>query len=256
MITHDDIFLKIFEEKQQKSKTKLNNYIKKQGDEQTHDLRTSIRRLEATYLIIPKSYKTRKSDKFVKSYKKFFQLNSKIRDFDVIIDKFTKCGFTKDSKIIQYLRQQKQKNLKQTVKEAKKLSKIKIVKLESLDSGKILKKYEKKIIFLIDSIQHLMTIVISNESKIAELHSMRKLGKKLRYVFEIDPNNSYQHMIDNMKTFQNLLGSIHDCDICIDFIEKRSKKFPELKPVLIYQKNMRNKIYKQLKINLSDTKIG
>lgn len=255
MIYVDNIFLKLFEEKQDKSKKRLEEYIQKQETKQIHDLRTSIRRLEATYLIFPKSCKTKKTDKFVACYKRLFKKNSPIRDSDVILGRLLKNGIAKDSGVIQYLKKRKEKRIKVIFKDVKKLSKLNKTKLKEIDYERILTKYEKRIFSLIEEIQNLIPVVVSDESKIAKLHYMRKISKKLRYVLEIDPKNSYQHVIDNMKSFQELLGNIHDCDITLVFLKKQSKKFPELKPLITKEQSLRRQIFRKLSISLSDKKL-
>ncbi len=254
MITEPDPFLDIFQEKQDKSKNRLEEYIQKQGNKQIHDLRTSIRRLEAAYFIFPKSCKTKKTDNFVASYKKLFKKNSSIRDFDVIHDRLLKNGLLENSDVIHYLTKRKEKKIKDVFKDTKKLSKLNKTKLKEIDSKRILAKYEKKIFSLIEEIQNLIPIVISDESKIAKLHYLRKLAKRLRYVLETDPKNSYQHVIVSMKSLQELLGKIHDCDITVDFLKKNSKKFPELKPLITKEQDLRSQIFKKLASNLSNKK--
>lgn len=254
MISEPNPFLDIFQEKQNKSKKRLEEYLQKRGYEQIHDLRTSIRRLEAAYFIFPKSSTTKKTDDFVARYKKLFKKNSLIRDSDVIIERLLKNGIQKDSDVIHYLTKRKEKRIKSIFDEVKKLSKLKVTKLKEIDPERISTKYEKKIFSLIDEIQHLIPVVISDESKIAKLHYMRKLVKKLRYVLEIDPKNSYRRFIDNMKSFQERLGQIHDCDVTLDFLKKNSKKFPELNPLIIKEQDFRSQIFKKLAANLSDKK--
>ena len=125
MTTDDNIFLKIFEEKQDRSKKRLDEYLKNPDSEQVHDLRTSIRRLEASYIILPKSCKTKKTNYFVKSYKSLFRKNRSIRDADVIVERLEKNAILTNSTIFQYLLKRKEKKLKEAIKEAKKLSKLK-----------------------------------------------------------------------------------------------------------------------------------
>jgi CHAD domain-containing protein len=248
----DNIFLKTFQEKQAKSKKRLGDYIKESGEEQIHDLRTSIRRLEAAYLVLPKSCKRKKTDYFVSSYKSLFKKNSPIRDSDIIHEKLVNGGLPKTSAAMQFLVNRKEKKLKSTLQDAKKLSKLKISKIKTTSPEKILQKYERTILVLTEKIQGLIPVVISDESKIDELHLMRKTAKKLRYVLELDSNSSYQHVIDSMKSFQQLLGEIHDCDVALDFLEKHSEKFPELKPLIPREQNIRSQIYKKLATSLSD----
>lgn len=252
MSPEDNFFQKIFQEKQVISKKRLDNYLKVQGENQIHDLRTSIRRLEATYLIIPNSCKKKKTNDFVSSYKSLFRKNSSVRDLDVILGKLLKNGLEEDSDIIKYLDTQKNKKLRNILKDAKKLTKLKVSSIKKTSNKKMIKKYEKIIFSLITKIQYNLPIVTSDESKIKELHSMRKTAKKLRYVLEIDPNDSYRSILEKIKSFQEFLGKIHDCDITINFLEKQSKKIPNLEPIILKEQKIRSQIYQNLANSLSE----
>ena len=247
----DNVFQKIFQEKQHDSKKRLGDYLNEQGEKQIHDLRTSIRRLEATYLIFPNSFKRKKMDDFVSTYKSLFRKNSKLRDFDVIITKLLNNGLTEESDPIKHLIRQKEKRIKETLKEAKNASKLKIPQIKNGNSEKIIPKYERTISSLMQKIQDYIPVVASDKSKIDELHFMRKTAKKLRYILEIEPSDSYRHLINSMKLLQKILGNIHDCDMIINFLKKYSRKFPELKSLIPKEEEIRNQIYKKLSDSLS-----
>ena len=249
------IFQKIFQEKGTTSKKRLREYVEEQGEEQIHNLRTSIRRLESAYLVFPKSCKRKKTDVFVSSYKSLFRKNSPIRDLDIIYEKLVNTGLSKNSDILQFLVKHKEKKLRNTLKDAKKLSKLKMPKIKEISDTETLQKYERTISTLIDKIQKSIPIVASDESKIDELHSLRKTAKKLRYVLELDPDDSYHQTLTSMRSFQRLLGDIHDCDVTLDFLETYSKKFPELKSLILKEQNVRTQTYKKLAVALSDSKI-
>ena len=87
MSMKNDFFQNIFHEKQVQSKKQLDDFLKEPGEKQIHDLRTSIRRLQALYIIFPNSCKRKKTDYFVSSYNLLFKKNSSIRDLDVIFEK-------------------------------------------------------------------------------------------------------------------------------------------------------------------------
>jgi CHAD domain-containing protein len=248
------VFQKTFQEKGTIAKKRLREYIEEQREEQIHNLRTSIRRLESAYLVFPKSCKRKKTDVFVSSYKSLFRKNSIIRDLDVIYEKLD-AELSKNSDVLQFLVKHKEKKLSNILKDAKKLSKLKIPKIKEISDTKILQKYERTISSLIDKMQKYIPVVASDESQIDELHSLRKTAKKLRYVLELDPDNSYHHTIVSMRTFQRFLGEIHDCDISIDFLKAYSNKFPELQSLILKEQNTRTQIYKRLAISLSDSKI-
>ena len=247
----ESIFQSIFYEKQVKSKNSLEEFLKEPDEKQIHHLRTSIRRLEAVYSVFPNSCKRKKTDCFVLSYKSLFKKNSSIRDSDVIITRLLENGLAENSDIIKKITKKKKNRLKEAKKDAKAVSGLEFSELKKPDTEKIIQKYNKIVFSLLKNIEDSIPVVISDESKVKELHLLRKTAKKLRYILEIEPNDSYRHMIDSMKSFQTFLGSIHDCDITLDFLKKYSKKYPEVKPIIIHEKEIRNTLYSKLAKSLS-----
>ncbi len=72
---------------------------------------------------------------------------------------------------------------------------------------------------------------IQDVSNVDDLHAMRIAGKNLRYVMECFAqiySNQLKSQLSVMKTAQELLGNIHDCDVWITelpgFIENEQKK--------------------------------
>lgn len=246
MITTFKIFPQIFREKQEKSKKRLEEFLKNSGEKQIHDLRTSIRRMEAAYLVFPNSFKNKKTNNFVYAYKSFFKKISILRDFDVIADNLLKNGLTENSELIKYIVEKREKKIKNLLKKAKKLSRLKITSIRNGNHSKIAPKYEKIIFSNVQKIQDFLPIISSDESKIKELHMMRKTAKKLRYLLEIEPEENYSHLVSNMKHFQEILGDIHDYDITIDFLRKNSKKFSESLDIIKKQEEIRSITYQNL----------
>ena len=70
---------------------RLDDYIKNPNEENIHNIRTAIRRLQATYISLPKKLrKKKKIREFVIKSKELFRINSKIRDYDIISEKLSK----------------------------------------------------------------------------------------------------------------------------------------------------------------------
>jgi CHAD domain-containing protein len=83
-------------------------------------------------------------------------------------------------------------------------------------------------------------LVITDESKVVELHEVRKNTKKLRYLIELvlpkdndgsdnvgaknkinTPNKSMSHeILEHLEKIQKMLGDIHDYDIVIDYLNR------------------------------------
>src|SRR6476661_9473280 len=75
----------------QRVNNKLDDYLKDPNEEQIHDIRTAIRRLRASDQLLPKAFRHKKKIKeFVAKSMELFSINSKIRDYDIILEMLSK----------------------------------------------------------------------------------------------------------------------------------------------------------------------
>jgi len=63
--------------------------------------------------------------------------------------------------------------------------------------------------------------VVSNESKVKELHLLRLEVKKLRYLLELTDGKPKELAV--LPKWQDNLGMIHDIDVAIAFVEDHSR---------------------------------
>ena len=84
-------FLTRLSENLQRVNNRVNKYLKSPNAKQIHDVRTAIRRLDATFLILPKKNRSGSSlSEYVLKCKELFKVNSEIRDLDIIYEKLQK----------------------------------------------------------------------------------------------------------------------------------------------------------------------
>ena len=86
-----DTYLDKSERNIQRVSNKLDDYIKEPNEENIHDIRKAVRRLEASYRSLPskKVRNKRVIREYVKYSKELFRINSQIRDFDIIGEKLS-----------------------------------------------------------------------------------------------------------------------------------------------------------------------
>ena len=226
------------------------------NEENIHEIRICIRRIEAAYFILPNSCKTKKSEMYVKQLKKFFSLSNKIRDYDIILKKLNELQYNQESKLMLMLMRNKLKQISKLIKFAKNLSKLKEPKIKF--SKKSSGKFEKKTLVLIKKFREYVPIVIEDELKVEELHSMRKTIKKIRYILELkeEENNqeSFKDIISHMKQLQKILGEIHDIDIFVSYLLRKESIVRDLPIIIKSEKTERNVKYKVLVSALSSFK--
>ena len=211
--------------------SKTNSYIKNSNEKNIHDVRTSIRRFNAAFLVLPKRYRKGclLSD-YNQLANKFFRINSELRDMDIIQEKLNAYPETDQRNIvIDLLKKNRQSNLEGAKSIALSLQNMhsnKILDKMDITEKELQKRYNKLLFELISKIETNFLIVITNTLKIKELHELRKDCKKLKYILELlvkDNNNKKNITMKLIKTLQNIqdiLGNIRDYDITIDYLKK------------------------------------
>ena len=252
-----EIFLNKSERNIQRVNNKLDDYLKDPNEEQIHDIRTATRRLRATYQSLPNSIRNKKRLKeFVAKSKEIFSLNSKVRDYDIILEMLSKYteemsspkreqqqvshssqAIANISKSLETLRNRRLTDAKTVVVELRKLA---VPKLDNNKINKSEKELRKRFNSIVgkfaDSIEKNYPVVLSSSKRLAELHEMRKDCKKLRYLLELLPvgtdgkdegKDKVSQLIEELEKVQNMLGAIHDYDTTITYIQKYLENHPK-----------------------------
>ena len=232
-------FLTKLHENLQRVDNRINKYLKDPKAKNIHDIRTSIRRLNAAYSTLPKKYRTGSSmSAYILSCKELFKINSEIRDLDIIYEKLQKYP-PNDSriKIIDTLKGIRVTKLEYAKNIALVLNNTDVSKL--LDEIKVTqkeleKRHNKIVTNLISKIETNFPIVITDSTKIEELHDLRKACKKLRYMLELLPseNKKALQMGKTLQKIQDILGTIHDYDFTINYLELNEQPSNEIREII------------------------
>ena len=228
------VFLKKFEKSVENFYQKLCDYIPNPNDENIHDIRVSIRRLESAYQILPKNARNQKSIReYVKYAKKLFKINAEIRDCDIICANMELHYSNKTQDLLSTLKSSRSEQVKDAGKLALEISRLDIPKITktSIKKSKLIKRYLKILDGIILDIHKNSIIALGDEKKITELHTLRKNFKKLRYTLELASNKKTTHdILQNLKNIQDILGEIHDSDIIIDYLKNvdRDSKYSDI----------------------------
>ena len=215
------LFLKKFEKIIDKFSRTLQDYIKNSNDENIHDIRVVVRRLETAYQVLPKSVrKSAKIKNYVKQAKLLFKLNAKIRDFDIICAKMESKYQDKTHEMVTSLKKSTIEKLQNANELALKIQDLSVPKIPTnIKKSKLNKRYLKVLDRIELDIQKNTIIALADEKRIEELHMLRKDFKKLRYSLELISNKERtSQVLKNLKDIQDTLGHIHDSDIIIDYL--------------------------------------
>ena len=205
---------------------RTNAYIKNSNEKNIHDVRTSVRRFNSTFLSLPKKYRTGPMllSEYNQIANKLFKVNSKIRDYDIIFNILN--NYPQNSQrdlVIDSIKKDRQSNLEKAKTIAislKDLGSNEVVDKMNITERELQKRYNKVVSNLISKIELNFPIVITNAKKIEELHQLRKDCKKMRYMLELLPEENTD-AIELKKIFEKIkdhLGCIHDFDITIYYL--------------------------------------
>jgi CHAD domain-containing protein len=224
-------FAKNFDQGANTLKRALNNYIDDPSVDNIHDIRTATRKLQASFRLLPK--KMRKKNpirEFMEQSKKLFKINTETRDLDIIQGRLEKYASHRGYKDLVMMMRSKRNN---RVKEAKKvaviLDKVKIpsIRAQDIQQAKLQARFDKSVRRLSDKIEKILPVVADDESKVKELHTLRKDCKKLRYFLELSAEDKQiTSRVSKLKEWQSLLGMICDIDITIEYLNYVKSALP------------------------------
>jgi CHAD domain-containing protein len=243
-------FLTKLSENLQRVNTRASKYLKTPNAKQIHDIRTAIRRLDATYLMLPKKNRTGSSlSDYVLKCKQFFKLTSEIRDLDIIYEKLQKYpSSTRRNGVMQALKVSRNTNLQRAKTIARSListDTTKIIDRIGVTERELQKRYEKMISKFISEIESTFPAVLRNPSQLEELHDLRISCKKLRYLLELLPveRNKILKIRKTLQKLQDILGAIHDYDFTIEYLCSLGQLSIEIKEIIAIEKEERNAKY-------------
>ena len=255
-------FLTKLSENLQSVNNKINKYLKKPNAKQIHDIRTSIRRLDATFSTLPKKYRNGSClSKYVLQCKELFKINSEIRDFDIIIEKLQKYPSSgQRDNIIEDLKKTRLARLER--------AKTIAVPLKSIDTATILdelgvtekelqKRFLKIVSRLIFTIDSIFPVVLSNPQELEKMHDLRISCKKLRYMLELLPNNNKLAVQtrESLKKIQDNLGSIHDSDFTIGYLKSLPQSSKQIQEIIDKENDHRRLQFERF-LNYSKRRLG
>jgi CHAD domain-containing protein len=206
---------------------RVNDYIKDSNENNIYDIRTAIRRLDASFRSSPKKLrKKNKIYKFVKTSKRLFKINSKIRDYDIICKKLEKYSsdpiYRKATESLKRRRKTKLASARKISVSLKHLPRPNINE-KDIPPKRLEMRFNHVVCRLHERIDLDLPVVLTNANRINEIHEMRKDCKRLRYLLEVlpDQNDKEIHkMIAELEDIQDLLGSIHDSDTMIAYLKR------------------------------------
>ena len=256
-------FITKLQENTKRVDKRVSDYIADSNEANIHDIRTAIRRVDASFRSLPKKIsKKGKVYDYALLTKQLFKINSQVRDYDIIYGKLEKYSSEPVyTKLTEALKKRRNAKLRKARKIAMLLRKLPSPKInqDDISNKKLQKRFTKVISKFSDKIELNFPVVLTNADKIRELHEMRKDCKKLRYLLEILPNqdNEIAKTITELEEAQDMLGVIHDDDITISYLRRlrQPEKVHHILEGVISERNQKYEEFVEFsKRNLSKSK--
>ena len=197
-----------------------------ESEKNIHDVRTAIRRLDATFPLLPKKVRRRHRGS-IEKYRAFLKASSNARDCDIIAGRISTLGNLDTTD----LQKKKKAELAKATRLARPLKKSPAMRLAGAPDSKRIGKVVHR---LAGRIGKMLPVVLSDSSKVEELHRLRKDFRKMRYVLEMVPAGDRKGYVKKafritgrdiaLKELQALLGLIHDSDITIEYLRGKGDR--------------------------------
>ena len=218
---------------------RLEAYPATSDPETVHRMRTALRRMDSAYQVIPKAARTPSSDKVVADLMDFFRMNGRIRNLDIMLEKLQWYGYGPDSEPAMAITRLRKRRHKKTLRAARRLQHLEEPNLKDIPATPPdTEKLELDILQLVG-------VVSGDESKIDELHTLRKLVKQLRYTLEATPGSDAE-TVQCLRYLQGLMGDIHDCDMFLAYMKKHGRAMNVRPSTILAEGALRHRGYKRL----------
>ena len=185
-----------------------------------HDLRVAARRIQMMRRIMPRSVRDSQGPKrFDLALRMTLKATSKLRDMDTLTDTLKSYGDSLPSGLLVNLENQRSDASARAKVAIGALCEIPAPELDASGlSGKRLSKKLRKGLRKHSMVaSSLLKEALIDESKAAELHSLRKEVKRMRYLAELA--NEPPGRLLPLTKWQESLGAIHDIDVAIAYLK-------------------------------------
>ncbi|MDA4129776.1 MAG: CHAD domain-containing protein [Thaumarchaeota archaeon] len=234
-LKYDGTFSKRFSQQRKNLDARLKSLQKDASPDSIHDVRTSIRRVEAAFQLLPKRFRKRsKACRYISGSKKLFKSMSPVRDIDILISNLADLQSISTVKtVLMTLRSERDRRIREILGRAKSLNELKAPKLRKnkLASFQIMKRKRRVLQGLQWRIAELVPLVLQDYEKVDEVHNLRKYCKRLRYTLELVLSEEERDFAGLMEEWQKALGSVRDLDLTAEYIAKNGLE-SELKQYL------------------------
>jgi len=217
-------------------KKRLSEFLDEPSEKSLHDLRTAIRRADASVSALPRTFRERrKTRRLSVKLEDLMRRSAKVRDLDTVRARLSAYPTsTAHSRLLRRIEKDRRRRLRLTRDSAasiRKLSSLCPDAKEFADKEGLSKRLEKVVKKLNARVNRMLPVVLANPDDTKALHSLRKDCKRMRYTLELTPvQGENPRLLKTLISWQDLLGSVRDGDVVIGYLEglERSSTIDEI----------------------------
>ena len=188
--------------------------------DEIHDLRVATRRIQVMRGLMPRKVRNSKDSKaFNFALKSVMKATSQLRDLDTLMVTLKSFKGNLPPGILVNLENQRSDSAARAKVTIGALAGVQVPALDTskLRGKKLSRRFRKGARKHSREASSLLTQVLNDESKVVELHSLRKEAKKMRYMLELADKTPKR--FSPLAKWQESLGAIHDLDVAIAYLK-------------------------------------
>ena len=196
--------------------------------EAIHDLRVAARRVQAMVRVLPKGVRrSKRAREFRAAVGSLLKSTSQIRDMDTLTETLQVERTSLPGELLRSLENERSDLAATSRPVVMAFMRVRTPLLDSsqINPKKLARRLRKEVDEELQMVSTLLPEVTGSESKIKELHTLRKEVKKLRYVMELAEGTASE--LRNLTEWQEALGAAHDIDVAIEYLRASGWKVPE-----------------------------
>ena len=188
--------------------------------DEIHDLRVAARRIQVMRRLMPRGVRDSQDSKtFNLALRSLMKATSQLRDMDTLMVTLKSYRSSLPSGILVGLENQRSDSAARAKATVGTLASIPVPELDTskLRGKRLSRRFRKGVRRHSRKASLLLTQVLDDESKVVELHSLRKEAKKLRYLLELADKTPAR--MSSLSKWQDSLGAIHDLDVAVAYLK-------------------------------------
>lgn len=247
-------FSRGFTSNEQALAARIQLFLRRQAEDEVHQLRTAIRRYEAGFRLLPKSL--RRDDEaasHMAKAMKLFDLATMTRDLDTIQGVLAAQLSSPDFSLLgRRLHYERTASLRRPMRFATSVVVAPQIDLAVVKATKLRRRFRRVVRNLLPRMRDELDAVLEEPDAVDALHALRMNSKKLRYTCELLPRTAKtRQLLKELEAWQDSLGEIRNLDTTTQYLAGLDDKAKVL-PLLKATKRERGRLYRRFVMGSKD----